>query len=210
MTTSSQATRNIFAVRGVPVGTDNALKVVENPRHRHILKNYRRHGLLEVSGRWPEILIPEMMVEEPVYRMMEPVGRLNGMAEVRAFYKATAEAGAVVFGQLWEEVAVSDYGVFTEGLFAWVVPGTSPLLAADGVDPDGTYQIEQYFAFAWPYVGGRLVGENIYGDPYSRQVYEVPPSSITSPERAAEILAPLVDETPLSEIVEGLKLFAED
>jgi hypothetical protein len=207
MTTPSQVTRKIFDVRDVPSGADNALKVTENPKHRHLLKNYRRHGLLEVSGRWPEVLVPEMTIEEPSYRLMEPVGHLNGMKEVSAFYNSLGETGSTVFGQLWEEVAVSDYGVFSEALFAWVVPGTSPLLAGDDADPDGTYQIETYYSMVWPYAGGRLVGENVYADPYSRRVYEVPAGSITTPERAAELLAPLLDESPLAEIIDGLRLF---
>jgi hypothetical protein len=50
-------------------------------------------------------------------------------------------------------------------------------------------------------------GENVYADSYSRRVHEVPAGSITTPQRAAELLAPLLDETPLSEIIEGLRLF---
>ena len=37
----------------------------DNPRHRAILKNYRRHGLLEVAGRYKELLAPDMTVEHP-------------------------------------------------------------------------------------------------------------------------------------------------
>jgi hypothetical protein len=32
---------------------DEIIRATENPRHRAILLNYRRHGLLEVSQRWP-------------------------------------------------------------------------------------------------------------------------------------------------------------
>lgn len=199
----------VYDPRDTCAGADALLATLENPRHRHIVKNYRRHGLLEVSGRWDEILIPDMVVDEPSYRIMEG-GRtliVDGMAEVRAFYKGIADAGLTVFGPLEEQVAVSDWGIFTEGRFASVQPGTSSALAGDGVDPDGMYQITHWVAFAWPYVDGRLQGEHVYEDPNSRQVEEVPHEALVSTPQARELLAPLVDLTPLSEIQEGLRLF---
>jgi hypothetical protein len=48
---------------------DETLAVTENPRHRQILENYRRHAILETTGRWQEIFTPEMTVEHPVYRV---------------------------------------------------------------------------------------------------------------------------------------------
>ena len=47
------------------------LRTVEDPRHRAILSNYRRHALLEVSGRYEEILTPAMTISNPVYRLTE-------------------------------------------------------------------------------------------------------------------------------------------
>ena len=44
-------------------GLEKQLENVDNPRHRAILKNYRRHGLLEVAGRYQELLAPDMTVE---------------------------------------------------------------------------------------------------------------------------------------------------
>ena len=149
-----------------------------------------------------------MMVAEPSYRIMEG-GRthvVEGMDAVRDFYRGFAEAGETVFGPLEEQVAVTDWGIFTEGLFASVRPGTHPALAADDVDPNGMYQITSWVAFAWPYRDGVLVGEHVYEDPNSRQVVEVPNDAFVTTEQARELLAPLVDATPMSEIVEGLKL----
>jgi hypothetical protein len=195
--------------RETTAGATALLEKTDNPRHRHILNNYRRHALLEVSGRWPEILIPELVVAEPRYRLMEG-GRtivLDGMTQVRGFYQGVAEAGGNVFGPLQEEVAVTDWGIFTEGRFAAVLRGTSPALADDGVDPDKTYQVSTWVAFAWPYQDGLLVGEHVYEDHNSRTIDEVPHDTLVSPGLAREQLAPLVDEIPLSQIVEGLKLF---
>lgn len=199
----------ILDVRDVSNGVDAQLAVVENPQHRHILNNYRRHAILEVSGLWEQILIPEMTVEEPFYRLQDggETHYLDGMEAVTHFYRSTAEAGHNVFGPLEEATAVSDYGIFSETLFGWVVPGTHPLVAHDDVEPDKTYQVTQYLSMAWPYHGGRMYGENVYEDVRSRKVEEVPDSAITTPARARELLAPLLAQTPLETIVEGLKLF---
>ena len=45
------------------------LECIENPFHRAILKNYFRHLLLEISGYWDQILVPELTIDEPVYRI---------------------------------------------------------------------------------------------------------------------------------------------
>ncbi|MEV0675462.1 hypothetical protein AB0I60_02955 [Actinosynnema sp. NPDC050436] len=199
----------VFNVRDIPAGVDAALAAVENPRHRHVLKNYRRHALLEVSGLWRDILIPTMTVEHPVYRLTER-GRttvLGGMDEVRGFYSDIVGRGANVFGALEEQVAVSDYGIFIEAGFARVVPGTDPALAGEGADPDGVYQISHRFAAAWPYRDGRLVGEFVYDDTGSWRVDEVARSALVSPAEAREALAPYLAQSPLSEIEGGLRLF---
>jgi len=43
-----------------------------NPFHRAILKNYFRHLLLEISGYWDQILVPELTIDEPVYPNRAP------------------------------------------------------------------------------------------------------------------------------------------
>ncbi|MBB5957347.1 hypothetical protein FHS29_003940 [Saccharothrix tamanrassetensis] len=202
----------VFDVRDIPTGVDAALAVVENPKHRHVLKNYRRHALLEVSGLWQDILIPAMTVEHPVYRLTER-GRttvLDGMDEVRGFYSDIVRRGVNVFGALQEEVAVSDYGIFIEAVFAQVVRGTDPALAGEGADPDGVYQVSHRFAAAWPYRDGRLVGEFVYDDSGSWRVDEVPRSALVSPAQAREALAPYLVQSPLSEIEDGLRSFRDE
>ncbi|MBT2208795.1 hypothetical protein [Actinomadura sp. NEAU-AAG7] len=199
----------VFDVREITTGVDAALAVVENPRHRHMLKNYRRHALLEVSGFWEDILVPEMTVDHPLYRLTER-GRTHvcdGMKEVREFYREIVDSGVNVFGALDEQVAVSDYGIFIEAVFAQVVRGADAALAGEDVDPDGTYQISHRFAAAWPYRDGRLAGEFIYDDTGSWRFDEVDPSALMSPAEAREALAPLLAQSPLAEIENGLRLF---
>ncbi|MFB9923136.1 hypothetical protein ACFORO_05710 [Amycolatopsis halotolerans] len=201
----------LFDVRSVPSGVDAALARVENPRHRHLLKNYRRHALLEVSGFWEDILVPAMIVDDPLYRISErgQTTVCEGMAEVRAFYSKIVGESMNVFGALEEEVAVSDYGIFIEAVFAQILRGDDPALADEGADPQRTYQVSHNFAAAWPYRDGRLYGEFIYEDFGSWRVDEVDASALTTPEQARAILAPYLAESPLSEIEEGLKLFKD-
>ncbi|MFI0374447.1 hypothetical protein ACH35V_41870 [Actinomadura sp. 1N219] len=198
-------------MRGITAGVDAALAVVDDPKHRHMLKNYRRHALLEVSGFWEDILIPAMIVDHPVYRLTERGKTLvcDGMAEVRKFYAEIVGGGMNVFGALEEEVAVSDYGIFIEAVFAQIVRGDAAALAGEGTDPDGTYQISHRFAAAWPYRDGRLVGEFIYDDTGSWRVDEVERSALLSPADARKALAPYLEQSPLSEIENGLRLFRD-
>lgn len=200
----------VFDVRGISRGVDAALAVVENPKHRHLLKNYRRHALLEVSGYWEEILVPAMTVESPVYRFTEQgqTHVFEGMDAVRKLYSGLVNDGANVFGALDEQVAVSDYGVFIEAVFARIVRGNDSSLAGRDVDPQRTYQVSHRFAATWPYRGGRLAGEFIYDDTGSWRVDEVSSSALISPAQARTLLAPLLEASPFSEIEEGLQHFA--
>jgi hypothetical protein len=84
-----------------------------------MLKNYRRHAMLEVAGRWPEILGPGMLVDEPEYRLFEGgQGQvLRGRQEIASFYSNFAASGATVFGPLEERISVADWGLSFESYF---------------------------------------------------------------------------------------------
>ena len=61
---------------------------IDNPHHRAILKNYRMHGLLEVAGRYEDLLAPDKTVEEPHAARLHEGGQsliLDGMDQVRGF-----------------------------------------------------------------------------------------------------------------------------
>jgi hypothetical protein len=187
-----------FDVRDVVKAPDALLSRTENPRHQAILRNFRRHALLEVSGRWREILTPRMMVDNPVYRINEN-GRsqhLSGMAAIGEFYQDIADRGLNVFGPIEEQIMVSDWGLAIESLFGNHLPGH--VLAEQGEDiddPDAYYQLTHYLASFWPYTEDcRLVGEHIYEDSGSRTVHKLPPEHVVTPSQAAEILAPLLDD----------------
>ena len=49
-----------FDVTKFPREVEQYLEHTDNPFHRVILKNYFRHLLLEISGYWDQILVPEL------------------------------------------------------------------------------------------------------------------------------------------------------
>lgn len=187
---------DIFDVRNVVREPDALLAVTDNPRHRAILLNFRRHALLEVSGRWPEILEPDMIVNDPCYRINEN-GRslhLRGKADIGAFYAGITGARLNVFGPISEHIAVADWGLAIESFFGNHVAGHVLRGQGEDVDdPEAYYQLSHYMASFWPYdPEGRLIGEHIYEDAGSRRIEKMDPADVITPEKARELLAPLL------------------
>jgi hypothetical protein len=187
----------IFSPLQVCAVPDELLKVTENPRHRAMIKNFRRHAMLEVSGRWKEILLPGMLVAEPVYRIYEG-GQghvLRGREQVAAFYEAFAASGATVFGPLEERMAVADWGLSLESYFGNHLRGHQlRALGIDADDPQGFYQLEHWYASFWPYDDNcLLMGEHIYENPATRVVREIDEADFVTQEMAAAALGPLID-----------------
>ncbi|SDG53839.1 hypothetical protein [Pseudonocardia oroxyli] len=176
-------------------GLEKQLENTENPRHRAILKNYRLHGLLEVAGRYHELLAPTMTVEEPVYRLHEGGQSLviDGMAEVTAFYESLVAADALVMWVAEQDIAVNDRGFSGEVVFRQFVPSAMLGESVFGSVRSGgdVVLLQRTLAFVWPYdEHGRLIGEHVYEDGASRQVTEVDPVDVITAARAAELLAP--------------------
>ncbi|PXY23205.1 hypothetical protein DI005_17360 [Prauserella sp. PE36] len=183
-------------------GLEKQLESIDNPRHRAILKNYRRHGLLEVAGRYRELLAPDMTVEHPQYRLHEGGQSivLDGMAEVTAFYESLLAANAMVMWVADQDIAVNDHGFSGEVVFKAFVP--APMLGESafsnvraGEDPSEMYLLKRTMAFVWPYDERcRLIGEHVYEDGASREITKPDPADIITAERAAELLAPEIDK----------------
>ncbi len=192
MSRYEHAFTNMFA------GLEKQIAATDNPRHRAILKNYRMHGLLEVAGRYKELLAPTMTVEHPHYRLHEGGQStiLDGMAEVEAFYESLVKANALVMWVKQQDIAVNDHGFSGEVEFCAFVPGA--MLGESvfgnvqaGEDPDDMYLLTRTLAFVWPYDDrARLIGEHVYEDGASRRIEKVDPADIITAERAALLLAP--------------------
>jgi hypothetical protein len=175
---------------------------LDNPRRQAILKNYRRHALLEVSGRYEELLAPDMTVEEPHYRIHEGGTSivLDGMAEVKAFYQSLVDANAVVMWVNDQDISVNDRGFSGEVEFFEFVPET--MLGGETVfgqvqagETGEMYLLKRTLAFYWPYDEQcRLIGEHVYEDFASREITKPDPADVISAARAAELLAPEIEK----------------
>jgi hypothetical protein len=187
-------------VLAVPQHVDRLLTTVRDTHHRAILQNYRRHVLLELAGRWPEILTPEMTVPHPVYRsvMGAQTTVYDGIDEVAGFYRGLAEAGMTVSSPIEERIAVADWGLATETRSLQILPGH--VLAAQGFpvpDRDDTYRFTVLLAMIWPYdEHAKLIGEHVYVDLSSIQIEKGDPADIVTPERAAQLVTPLLEQSP--------------
>lgn len=188
-----------WSVTNVVAEPDRLLAVTDDPRHRAMIEDFRRHALLEIAGRWREILESSMLVDDPVYRINEG-GRslvLRGKGQVADFYREMAEGGLTVFGPISENIAVADWGLAIESHFLHHLPGRALLAQGEDVDPDGCYRLTHYMASFWPYdENGRLVGEHIYEDVGSREITPVERAQFVTPAMArdavdAVLLAPL-------------------
>ena len=189
-----------FDVTRWPLAVEAYLDRTTNPFHRAILKNYLRHLLLEISGYWDQIIVPELTVEHPKYRMSEfgETHVLEGREAVEAFYRETYEQGVNVMGAQVMNMCVEDFGVTTEAYWSHVVPGT--FLTAHDVDSDESahylmsYHIFQIFAYD---TDARLLGERIYVDNASYTYTLLAPEDVVTPEDARTQLAPLLARATL-------------
>ncbi len=106
--------------------TDALLARIENPLHRKILSNWRRHSCLEIIGRYQEIFAPDLTVPHPVYHVhTDDSGTvvLDGREAVEGFYRELTESGASVMVGLDDRIAVNDWGFTIESDFHNLVPG---------------------------------------------------------------------------------------
>jgi len=185
-------------VRKVPEEAERLLGIVTDPRQRAILQNFRRHAMLEVAGRWPEILAPDLTCDHPVYRVANGTETevFDGRDAVAGFYRGMTEAGLNLIMPVWERMAVADWGLTFESDLAHIVPGRAlPLLgvSADGLDLDATYVLTERVANIWPYDrDARLMGENVYIDVASRRLFRMEPDDVITPAQASATLAPLL------------------
>lgn len=170
---------------------DDLLRIVENPLHRQILENYRRHSLLEVTGRWQDIFAPDMTVEHPIY-FLNTAGSsvtLDGFDEVSGFYRTLVDTGSNVILLEDEQLAVADWGFATEAVFNTFLRGS----ALPDADADGFYVIRQRIAMHWPYDHrGRMIGEHVYEHVAQSDILEIPEAEFITQEEADRELTPLI------------------
>ena len=187
-----------FDVTKFPREVEEYLEHTENPFHRAILKNYFHHLLLEISGYWDRILVPELTIDEPAYRIghLRQMIVLTGRAEVESFYRKTYETGKNVMGALTMNMCVEDSGVVTEARWAEVLTGALVRDEHGIIDADAdahyllTHNIFQIFGYTRD---AKLIGERVYDDPASYHYEKLDPADVVTPQDARRELAPFLD-----------------
>jgi hypothetical protein len=170
------------------IPTAELLDRTTEPLHRAILLNFWRHVHLEGAGEYEQIVAPDMMVDEPVYRVTWGANPavIRGKEGVLAFYRSVGEA------VLWhsdDRLAVADWGICDEITFHQLARGADLQAIGYGVDdPDALYHASSRQSFIWPYDDrARLAGEHLYEDKTSLVIEEVDPDEAITPERFREI-----------------------
>ena len=178
------------AIYDCMVPTEQLLEKTTEPLHRAMLLNFWRHVHLEGAGEFEQIVAPDMMVDEPVYRVTWGANPavITGKEGVLAFYNSVGEA---VLFHSDDRLAVGDWGICDEITFHQLARGAD--LKALGYDverDDALYHVSSRQAFIWPYdERARLAGEHLYEDKTSLQIEEVSPEEAITPARAKEIFA---------------------
>jgi hypothetical protein len=176
------------AVYDCMIPTAELLERTTNPLHRAMLLNFWRHVHLEGAGDYERIVAPDMMVDEPVYRVTWGANPavISGKDGVLAFYNSVGES------VLWhsdDRLSVADWGICDEITFHQLAKGAD--LEAVGYDvpsDDALYHVYSRQAFIWPYDDqARLAGEHLYEDKTSLEIEEVDPSEAITPARVREI-----------------------
>jgi hypothetical protein len=183
---------------------DRLLEVTENPRHRRILENYRRHAILEVCGEWEGIFEPDMMVNEPVYYFS--ISGYDGVVAdgakaVKDIYRHLAETQTCVMLVEDEHLWVDDWGFASDSNFVTYQRGHNLIEKGFEVDdPSGYYREIQHFVMMWPYDDqARLIGERVYEDKPLHRIERISREDFITLDDARARLLPLL--RPLPELV---------
>jgi len=175
---------------------ESVIMRLDSPHHRAILENYRLHSMLELSGRFDEILSPELTVDHPVYRINTPDGTriYDGRDSVRnAFYGALTVANGTYLLKEQEHIAVADWGFSQEQLVHYPVSGAAARAQGHDVDDlNAMYVEDRWVSMQWHYTpSAKLIGEHVYrASPHA--VRKLPASDFPTVDEVREKLAPII------------------
>jgi hypothetical protein len=180
---------------------ERLLERTENPRHRFLLQTYHRHRYLEIAGRYEEIFVPEMTVDEPVYRFYTggvPL-TLSGRDTIKDLYALWTQTAECIFYAEDEQLAVGDDLICSNAIAYQQHPALSLIARGHLVDDlDATYLRRTRQLMVWGYdERGRLLGENVWElDPAGAEIIKLEPADVLTPDMAAERLAPQIHDLP--------------
>lgn len=176
---------------------DAALARLTDPHHRRIVANYRLHAMLEVSGRWKEIFVPDMTVEDPFYRVTSATGvlELQGTEQVQSFYKGLSVTDTTVMILDHEWLIIDDGGFSSEALYNTYMTGTQAAERGHAAaDPAKLYIEQRWLCMVWPYDNrGRMIGERVYPAPTATFI-ECPEEDFLTIADARRAFDPLIAE----------------
>jgi hypothetical protein len=183
------------------VAVERLLQVTENPRHRFMLMAYCRHRFLEIAGRYEEIFVPEMTVENPVYhfRALGINATLEGQEAVKGLYRAWAQTNQSIFYAEGEQVAVADNFIASVSTGYQQTLGKALIANGIHVDDENAYYIyKAREEMIWPYDDrGRLIGEDVWEpDPAKAVITKLDPADVITTQEAAKLLDPLIKPLP--------------
>jgi len=187
-----------YDIRLLTKAADAMLATLTNPHHRAIIANYRKHAILEVSGRYEEILAPDMTVAVPDYWLHFPdrSAHIVGMEEVHALYKSLVDTDSTVMWLEDEILAVADWGFSSEATFHTLLPGRTVVERGGEADDAEAIYIETTMkSMQWRYDDkGRMIGEHVYSSVPTFRL--CPPEDVLTRDEVRDILAPLIDKVP--------------
>ncbi len=167
----------------------------DDPLHWAILNNYVRHAILELCNEWRDIVTPDMMVPNPIYRFHEAAGVrvLDGIDAVCAEYESYARRGIAVIYHTEGRIEVGDYGFITEFVQKRFWPGSELMTMGDDIDdPNATYLTSVTQMSCWLYDGqARLIEERVYRG-RDRTVSKCLPEEVISSQECRDRLMPLL------------------
>jgi hypothetical protein len=177
---------------------ESLIAKLDNRHHRRILENYRMHAFLELSGRFEEIMSPELTVDQPIYRINTPEGVrvYDGRdAVLNEFYGALARAKGTYIRKEQEHIAVADWGFSQEQLVHYPMSGAAAKALGHEVDDlDAMYVEDRWVSMQWHYTpDAKLIGENVYRAPV-HSFRKVPSERFPTQEEVRAALAPLIAE----------------
>lgn len=183
------------------IAAERIIEQTDNTRHIAILKNYRRHAMLEVSGRFEEIFHPNMTIENPRYVNYLPSGDrhiMNGVDEVKAhFYGQFIEYGASVMLLEDEHLAIADWGLGSEYMSNdYINAQVARLRGFDVDDDDAIYLHRHAVVMTWRYAEDcRLIGEHVSMET-GGTLEKLAPEDVISVAEAKEKLGLLLGPVP--------------
>ena len=156
-----------FNVKHTLAPVDEKIAKTDNPRHLHILNNFREHLVAEISGDVDAIM--KTQHAEPSYHFFGAgVGDTGpkGGAAVREFYDNIIMSGYNKLRYDVDRFIVDDNALFHEGEMHIVFPRAS--VESMGIDPpsDGSHYVYSYRQAAIFHYDdeGICTGEDTYSD----------------------------------------------